>query len=593
MRILINHIGYARQGTKRAVVMGTDGEQAGGFRIVDSAGGQTVYIGETAEGVQVDGWRNWRFWTADFDGLETEGFYYIECDTSAGTLRSPEFRLEANLLGKQSLSDVIFYLKAQRCSGDFDRADRSLPFAGDREGRHDLHGGWYDATGDYGKHLSHLSHAAYFNPQQGSFTAWVLFKTHDLLEGSGNPHYYQFRRRILDEALHGADYMYRMKAPSGSFFRSVCRSGEFMKAEDRRINFLYKRSSAQFGAAATAVEELLTDESYETGFRQGAGFAIAALAAASRYAYPGDYTREQYLTAAKDAFSHLEPHNARYLNDGKPNVLDEYCRLTALTELYKASLDPDYLKKAGETAERLTGYVQTSGIWRNYWSANEAGRPFFHPSDAGLPVAALLNYLDIEKDAGKRAKALAAAKQTLEFELAVTGDTANPFGLARQLVQGGDGMRYTSFFLPHDTEAAPWWQGENARLASMAAAARLLAAHLEPHDPWKRELAAYADRQLNWILGLNPFDSCMLQGSGRNNPAYHFKYGFDYMNCPGGICNGITGGLAEPSGAGIDYFPAAQPGVVDDNWRWSEQWLPHASWYMYAVALGDLADDIG
>jgi len=25
----------------------------------------------------------------------------------------------------------------------------------------------------------------------------------------------------------------------------------------------------------------------------------------------------------------------------------------------------------------------------------------------------------------------------------------------------------------------------------------------------------------------------------------------------------------------------------DEDWRWSEQWLPHAAWYLYAVSLGD------
>ena len=25
---------------------------------------------------------------------------------------------------------------------------------------------------------------------------------------------------------------------------------------------------------------------------------------------------------------------------------------------------------------------------------------------------------------------------------------------------------------------------------------------------------------------------------------------------------------------------------ADDDWRWAEQWLPHASWYLLAVASG-------
>ena len=35
-----------------------------------------------------------------------------------------------------------------------DAADRALPFAGPREGIVDAHGGWYDATGDYGIHYA-------------------------------------------------------------------------------------------------------------------------------------------------------------------------------------------------------------------------------------------------------------------------------------------------------------------------------------------------------------------------------------------------------------------------------------------------------
>ncbi|MEK4509262.1 MULTISPECIES: glycoside hydrolase family 9 protein [Paenibacillus] len=586
MKILMNHIGYARCASKHAVIIGQDGDEAGKFRIVEGATGSVVYSGTAVNSGPVNRWKDWYFWTLDFDSVQEEGSYYIECDTSAGNLRSYEFLIKDNLLGIQSLSDVIFYFKAQRCTGDFDRADHHIPFAGDRKGRHDLHGGWYDATGDYGKHLSHQSHTTYFNPQQGSFTAWVLFKAHELLEDSGNPRYFQFKRRIMDEAMYGADYMYRMMAPSGTFFRSVKRVGEFMKAEDRVISFQYKGSSTQFGDAATAGEEVITDESYETGFRQGAGFAIAALAAASRYSYPGDYTREQYLEAAKEAYSYLEENNHRYLNDGRSNILDEYCTLTALTELYKASLEPDYLKKAGESADRLLEYLHSSGDWKDYWSANDEGRPFFHPSDAGLPAIALLNYLEIEKNKDMRAKVLETVKKAMQFELGITKEVSNPFGLARQLVQSSEGSRYTAFFLPHQTEASPWWQGENARLASLAAAARLLSKHLDEQDNLKAELQVYADHQLNWILGLNPYDSCMLQGSGRNNPEYHFVYGFDYMNCPGGICNGITG---DPSNEeGIEFFTKSIPGVIDDNWRWGEQWLPHASWYMYAVALGDL-----
>ena len=173
----------------------------------------------------------------------------------------------------------------------------------------------------------------------------------------------------------------------------------------------------------------------------------------------------------------------------------------------------------------------------------------------------------------------------MAFELGVTGEVANPFGYSRQLVQSKNGVRRTSFFFPHDTETAPWWQGENARLGSMAAAARL-AARLFPEDKdLGDKLRAFGRDQLNWILGLNPFDACMLQGKGRNNPQYMFFDSYEYTNAPGGIVNGITAGYKDE--ADIDLNLHFSVTGKDDDWRWAEQWLPHAAWFLYAVSLGD------
>ncbi|MFZ0862655.1 MAG: hypothetical protein WB781_02785 [Candidatus Sulfotelmatobacter sp.] len=46
----------------------------------------------------------------------------------------------------------------------------------------------------------------------------------------------------------------------------------------------------------------------------------------------------------------------------------------------------------------------------------------------------------------------------------------------------------------------------------------------------------------------------------------------------------ITGGFRDESH--IDYMlPYRQTGA-DNDWRWGEQWLPHAAWYLLAVASG-------
>src|SRR6185503_20075369 len=60
---------------------------------------------------------------------------------------------------------------------------------------------------------------------------------------------------------------------------------------------------------------------------------------------------------------------------------------------------------------------------------------------------------------------------------------------------------------------------------------------------------------------------------------------YEYTNAPGGIVNGITAGRKDPLGIDFDV-PYAVTGA-DDDWRWSEQWLPHATWYLLAVAAGE------
>jgi hypothetical protein len=221
--------------------------------------------------------------------------------------------------------------------------------------------------------------------------------------------------------------------------------------------------------------------------------------------------------------------------------------------------------------------------YKYYWRADDGDRPFFHPADAGLPLVSLMNYYEIA-DVSMKDKVRETVRRSLGFELTVTREVANPFGYSRQLVQSKDGTRRTSFFFPHDTETVPWWQGENARLGSMAAAGRL-AAKLFPEDrAFRTELSDFAQDQLNWILGLNPFDSCMLYGRGRNNPEYMFFNSYEYMNAPGGISNGITAGYTDE--ADIDYNLHFAATGKDDDWRWTEQWLPHASWFLFAVALG-------
>ena len=588
--ILTNHVGYERTGPKRAVVQGRPGDEIRACAVEDGRGGaQVITVHAKAIG-PVARWRDWTYWTLDFSGLDRQGVFRLACETGRGRVQSVAFEVGDHLLERRTLSNVLYYFKGQRSSGPMDQADRAVLLEGRADQTVDAHGGWWDATGDYGKHLSHLSFSTYFNPQQLSLTAWGLLEAHALLQRRADPTFRQYLRRLADEAAWGADYLVRVQAPGGSFYRSVSAPGPGKLPGDRRVakdsaNFAIKTAetrgrSAQWEAVTTQDQQV----AYQSGLRAGAGLAVAALARAAAIGIPGERSAD-YLRAAEEAWAVLASYNARFTNDGRENIVDDYCGLLAATELYRATRKGQYKAGADARARALLGRLAPAP--RAYWRADAGDRPFFHAADAGLPVVSLLTYAGIA-DRAQQDAVLAGVRASLEWELAVTSEVANPFGYARQLVQTTSGVRETRFFFPHDTETAPWWQGENARLASLAFAARLAIPHFAADADFAARLRRFATDQLNWILGSNPFDASMLHATGRNNPDYLFFGSYEYTNAPGGIVNGITAGFEDPQG--IDFnLPHTVTGA-DHDWRWSEQWLPHATWCLLAVAAGDALD---
>jgi hypothetical protein len=189
-----------------------------------------------------------------------------------------------------------------------------------------------------------------------------------------------------------------------------------------------------------------------------------------------------------------------------------------------------------------------------------------------------LEYLSIETDLEQYQAALTTINQALDFELEITNKVHNPCGYPRQYVKSVDGEKRESFFVAQQNETGYWWQGENARLGSIASMV-YLAKPFITQDKFDA-LEAYAQNSLNWILGLNPYDMCMLDGHGHNAPDYLPQFGF--YNAKGGICNGITAGFENRED--IAFNPPGQKDDMLQNWRWGEQWIPHAGWYLLAIA---------
>ncbi|GAB4055733.1 glycoside hydrolase family 9 protein [Catellatospora paridis] len=562
--VLVAHLGYGLRAAKAAIAVLPDGAAPQRVELLAEDG--TPQPPLAASPVQtVSGWTAGPFARIDLPPDLGSGSYRIRIRDAAGReATSHVFEIAADRLQRQTMSDVLAYFRAMRSSGEMDRKDRHAALWGDDSGRTiDARGGWLDASGDTSKFLSHLTYTRTMSPQQTPLCAWAMMAARDALAERHPALLRSLGARLRDEALWGADFLVRFRAPEGYFYTGI-------------FDALTKRLDERVITAPLA--ECVRTDRYQAGYRQGGGLAIAALARAATLDDDGDFSRADYLSAALHGFAHLEEHNLDHLDDHAENIVDDYCALLAAAELVAAGAGDGSVRAAAgrRAASLLARYVRPQDQGPGWFLADAQGRPFFHAVEAGLPMLALLRFAHLLPEAPQAAAARALALEATLDTLRRSQAVPNPFGYPRQRVQPADADATDAFFFPHANETGYWWQGENATIASLAAAAAACADLDGVTDGEREQLAAFADDQVAWITGRNPFDVSMIQGRGHNNVDYES----DFPNLPGGIVNGITAGWSDE--ADIAFLPSGAP--AGDSWRWAEQWIPHAGWFLLAAA---------
>jgi hypothetical protein len=644
-RIIAAHLGYGLAAAKAVIAVLPDGQPPRRVELAGPGSTDTVRLLAAGPVEAVPGWSAGPFARVPLpDGLAPGTYAVRLVDGSGRACASEPFEIATDRLQRQTMSDVLAYFKAVRSSGEIDRKDQHARLWGDDSGREvDARGGWLDASGDTSKFLSHLTYTRTMSPQQTPLCAWAMAAAREEITDRHPALLRSLGARLRDEALWGADFLMRFRAPEGYFYTGI-------------FDALTKRLDERVVTAPLA--DCVRTDRYQAAYRQGGGLAIAALARAAGLDDHGDFTPSQYLAAAEQGFTHLEKHNLSYLDDGTETVIDDYAALLAACELAAAHARVDAQARRGaagaaesdaaadtdagvpdgpaagadarhatadagergaeadaaraadaaeaaapgggapgsgpadvEAAElrervaeaarrRVRGlvgrYVRPGGGAPGWFRGDEEGRPFFHAAEPGLPVLALARFAAVLPDAPEAGQARELAVEAMLDTLARTGSVPNPFGYPRQRVQPADAAAKDAFFFPHANETGYWWQGENAGIASLAAAACACARLDGVSDADRERLLAFADDQLAWITGRNPFDVSMLQGRGRHNADYES----DFPNLPGGIVNGITSGWTDEDD--IAFLPPQAP--EGESWRWAEQWIPHTGWFLLAVA---------
>ena len=586
----INEAGYDDDQQVSVVVQSTDELEGTEWTLWVVPEGQSTGVSVTTQkfgkGVNPDNWaKSGKYYAIDLTQylptVETvfptdhhifePGNYYIEVATGTPT-SSDKFYVGPKALAEKTLGMVMDYFYNDRANKDpIIGWDQKVSVYGSSGTTRDVRGGWYDASGDVSKYLSHLSYANYLNPQQIPLTVWSLAQAANRIPSTLKKF---SNHSAAEEAAYGADFLVRMLDEQGFFYMTVF--------DNWGMGNRY--------LCAFSGEDGDKSANYQAAFREGGGMAIAGLASASMLNVKGDYTSEQYLEAAKKAYAHLSEKqsiggNCEYCDDHKENIIDDYTALLAATELYAATLQSEYMLDADKRAKNLVGRLSSDGF---FWSDDAKTRPFWHASDAGLPLIALIRYAEVGLNfctggVCNREDVSEAVKKHLDWLISITNKVDNPFGYARQTYKTG-GENKEGFFIPHDNESGYWWQGEDARIASLAAASIYAANALQLKD---KSADKYANNQLDWILGKNPYGVSMMYGIGKKNPVKYDGTSEYDATLKGGIANGITGKNKDGSGIAWDDDGVAYVGFDPKehwhNWRWVEQWLPHTTWFLNAL----------
>jgi type 1 glutamine amidotransferase len=559
--VLVNQIGYNTDLPKKAMFKSNFfvGRKAN-FKIIDAMTLDSVTTGKLQSSAQVNEWNDYWYSPIDFSSLTKPGYYRIQVLTNNKIYESFDFEIGDQLLTKRLVPAITNFFESQKANSKEELSgDAHVKLFGS-EKTVDLRGGWCDASGDVSKYFSHLAYTNFMNPQQTPLIDWSMINTVESIPTLLDE--IKIKDSLTSKAFYGADYIMKSLSPEGYFYMTL---------------FSYFKKDPNERRVVGLLADSKTTADYQCGYREGGGMGVAALARISQWKQKNKYTPEQYLAAAEKAFNHLQKNSVKYIDDHNENILDDYTALMATTELWIATKKNVYQKEARARAQKLEGRISDEGF---FWSNDEKTRPFWHASDAGLPIISLIRYLDIESDTLEREKALAVIRKYIDYQLNVSKEVANPFQYPRQTFKINNKIQ-KGFFIPHENESGWWWQGENARIGSIATAMLKGGRLVYPeHNALgvRSDIATYACSLINWELGDNPYQLCMMYGFGEVNVPYMASM-YGHGSGIGGISNGITGAKDKPDGSGIEF-------KYEDNgneWRWSEQWIPHTAYFLQAL----------
>jgi hypothetical protein len=566
----INQAGYVPAAGKTVV---TKGLLNGTYEVIRLENQQVVFTGRFTPGACDFG----DYSTGDFSAVTQEGHYYIKSDT----LRSWPFQISGTVY-RSPIDLLVGYFSLQRCGpsttgylapchlDDGARLDN---------GKHqDVTGGWHDAT-DLRKWVN------------GTIPGMIgLSGTYELL-AENDPG----KETVYDELLWGNRYFLNMQEPQGYVMYHI--GGEVKKAYDSNrwtdneigeeggeLHFVRPTAGALAADTSNKEIELLVfgtndDRVIQT---QPADLItqyhfIASEAVMARITKNDPAYSERCLQAAIRCFAWCQSEDT-VLKAGIAGA-----SMQAAVELYKATKQNIYRDFAAQKASLLKGLQADSrdgSIGGFFHTSSSNPEPYKNAFKVHLELIALCDLVQTfprHGDAALWKKMIADYVRYLSFFSGRNSFGVTPYGLYAAMDPGGNrkaGDYWYRYFMPVGREQwwTRWWVGLNPYIALSGVGLMKAAAVLD--DP---ALKTVAQRQLDWIIGANPFGSSAIVGVGHNQPPY-FQWSAGAFRpstpvLPGAVSCG-PGGTYED----LPYFYPNSP------MGQSEYWTPAVAYTLWLMA---------
>lgn len=562
--VAFSHSGYLPRASKIALVSGI---KAATFSVIDARTGAQV-IRKRARPIKT---RTGEFLELDFSSLAKPGRYRLR----AGKVTTPPFRIGSDAWDSTIWKTINFFY-TERCGfavpGVHDVCHR------DWQGEHNgqrivINGGWHDA-GDLSQALFNTAEATY---AMFSLAAKLRAIDYDPV----------LVRRLIEEARWGLDWVLKVRFPGGYRIgfasTNIWTNGAIGDSDDRIVSARNNPNANYLAATAEAkAYSVLKDFDPELANR-----ALRTAEEDWEFAIAGKETPESLDTPA------FESTEVELAGVG----------VLASLELYEATGRERYAAKARELAAVLLASQQTETVGlefplSGFFYTSPAKSDLFHQFHRGndqAPIVALVRLCQVFKHDPDSSRWRAAIDRYTDYQKKTAEATAPwrvlPAYVYREdeFLKAVDGDRYQSsrdafreqvlngmpmgggYYL----KAFPVWFGRRGNYGVLLSQTKALAAA----SVLRKDAAGLdlAHRQLEWVVGRNPFAQSTMWGEGYN-------FAQQYSVSSGDLVGSLPVGMMTRGNRDLPYWPP------QNSYVYKEVWVhPSARWLWILEDLIDLS----